>query len=219
MRNYLRARARSGPACSHSVHFYDHGYPAQAAADFIATGLHAGDTCVVMLVAPARCSVEQALNARGIATGADSANAGRYAAIDTDAALEPLLIDGRLDLQRAQVSLAALLRAPLQDGAGPARRVRLVGNPAPALFAAGRQDDAIALEALVDHLAEVHGAAVFCAYPVQQMCRDGHTQSLLRISAEHSALVFPDRLWADALLAQPGATWPSWPAADGRTPS
>lgn len=200
--------------CSHTVHFYDQAYPAQAASDFIAAGLLAGDACVVMLVGPHRQAVERALNTRGIATDPDGAHPGTYVAIDTDEALSQLVVDGRLDMKRAAESLAALLRARAQGGTG---QVRLIGDPAPALFAAGNQEDAIALEGLVDQLANEHGAAVFCAYPTGVFCREGHTRSLFRVSAEHSALAFPEQLWVRGFLPQASATWPAWPAAAGRT--
>ena len=183
--------------CNHSVRFYDETYPADAASDFIAAGLLAGDACIVMLIEPHRHAVEQRLNARGIRTAPESHHSGSYRAIDTHDALSQLMVDGRLSHDRATESLGALLsHATLGGGRG----VRLVGDPAPTLFAAGNQEDAIALEGLVDGLAIVHGASVFCAYPIQSFCREGNTNALMRVSAEHSALEFPDGLWIRGYL-------------------
>lgn len=189
-------RLRSG--CHHAVHYYADTFPADAASEFIAAGLRAGEACVLMLVEPHRRAVEQALRARGVCTDPGACTPGAYLALDTTAALSGLLVDGRLDLARAADAVNALLSPPAEGGD---RRVRLLGDPAPALFAAGNSADAIALEALVDRLAATHGAAVFCAYPVQAFCREGHTQSLYRISAEHSSLEFPERLWVQGFLA------------------
>ena len=184
-------------ACHHAVHYYADAFPADAASEFIAAGLRAGHACVVMLVEPHRRAVEQALKTRGVCLERGARASGSYLALDTAAALSGLLVDGRLDMARATAALNALLSPPL-DGSG--RLVRLVGDPAPALFAAGNAVDAIALEALVDRLAATHGAAVFCAYPVQGFCREGHTQTFYRISAEHSSLTFPERLWVQGFL-------------------
>ena len=196
--------------CTHSVHFYDDAYPADAAGDFIADGLRAGDVCIVMLVKPHRQAVEQRLHVLGISTAADSADSGSYCAIDTDEALAGLLVDGRLDPQRATESMHALLSP---DGASGC--VRLVGDPAAVLLDAGNERDAMALERLVDGLARVHRASVFCAYPIQVFCREGNPNALLRFSAEHSALSFPKPLWAYGYLASS----PRRAAATGRTPS
>lgn len=186
---------RSG--CHHTAHYYADAFPTDAASAFIAAGLRAGEACVLMLVEPHRQAVEQALTARGVGTDPAACAPGSYLALDTGAALSPLLVDGRLDMARAAAALNTLLSPPRAGGGRP---VRLVGDPAPTLFAAGNVADAIALEALVDRLAATHGAAVFCAYPVQAFCREGHPQSLYRISAEHSSLEFPDHLWVQGFL-------------------
>jgi MEDS: MEthanogen/methylotroph, DcmR Sensory domain len=204
------------PACSHLIHFYDRAYPAEAVSDFIAAGLAAGDACVVLLTAPHRHAVEQRLHACGMRTDANGSDPGTYRAIDTDEALSRMVVDGRLDMQRARDLLASVLCPPAHSGS---RRVRAAGDPAPTLFSAGQRDDAVAFEGLVDSLAAAHGAAVFCAYPIADFCREGHTQSLFRFCAEHTALEFPERMWADGFLPRPRATSPDWPVAAGRTRS
>ena len=182
--------------CTHSVHFYDDVYPAEAASDFVAAGVRAGDTCVVMLTQPARAEVERCLKARGISASLDSAQGQPWITMDTHDALSELVIDGRLDRGRTAEVLGQLLG----QGSG-GRRVRLVADLAPVLFASGYEEDAMALEALVDELALVHSASVFCAYAMHGLFRLGTANALVRVSAEHSAVAFPDRLWIRALLA------------------
>jgi MEDS: MEthanogen/methylotroph, DcmR Sensory domain len=184
-------------ACNHLVHFYDGAYPADEACDFIVAGLLAGDTCVVMLIRQNRQAVEARLNTRRIFTTPASPHSGSYRTMDTDEALAELLVDSRLDMNRAAAKLGPLLSPATQGGSG---RVRLVGDPAAVLFAAGNREDAFALEALVDGLAIARGASIFCAYRIQDFCRERNTNSLFRISAEHSALHFPERLWVQGYL-------------------
>lgn len=181
--------------CQHSVYFYDDLYPAEAASDFIAAGLVAGDTCIVMLSQPALAAVEQCLVARGVLTCPGATNSGAYTVMDTHDALSQLIVNGRLDHERAGDALGSLLGQAC--GAG---RVRLVGDLAPVLFAEGYEEDALALEGLVDELAAVHQASVFCAYPIQGFFRKRDTNSLLRMSAHHSAVKFPERLWIQGYL-------------------
>ena len=217
----MRHRSNAGhqpPApCNHAVHFYDQAYPADAASDFIAAGLRAGDACVLLLTAPHRRAVEQRLRAQGLRTDAQQGHRGSYRAIDTHQALAAIQVGGRLDLARACELLERLLAPPVD---GSSARIRAVGDPAPTLLAAGLTQDAIALEAIVDRLAAAHGAEVFCAYPIADFCRQGHTGSLFEVCAEHTALAFPDRLWAQGFMPpRGGATSPAWPAAAGRTRS
>ena len=215
MQSIRANRLRSG--CHHTVHYYADTFPAATASEFIAAGLRAGEVCVVVLVEPHRRAVEQALRARGVCTEPGACTPGSYLALDTTATLSRLLVESRLDMARAADALTALLSPPAEGGGG---RVRLLGDLAPVLFAASNAADAIALEALVDRLAATHGAAVFCAYPVQAFCREGHTQSLYRISAEHASLEFPERLWVQGFLAaEPLVKALPCPAAAGRTRS
>ena len=181
--------------CQHSIYFYDDLYPVDAASDFIAAGLLAGDTCIVMLSQPALAAVEQCLRACGFLTCPGATNSGAYTAMDTYDALSQFIVDGRLDHERAGDALRSLLGQPC--GAG---RVRLVGDLAPALFAEGYEEDALALEGLVDGLASVHQASVFCAYPIHGFFRKRDTNSLLKMSAHHSAVKFPERLWVQGYL-------------------
>jgi MEDS: MEthanogen/methylotroph, DcmR Sensory domain len=176
--------------CTHAVHFYDTAYPARAASDFIAAGLSAGDTCVLMLTQPARSAVERCLKERGIATGPDSTGSKVCRGIDTYQVLSELVADGRLDLQRSAEVLGSLL-----SDAGSGRRVRLVGDPAAVLFASGNERGATALEELVDELRLLHHASVFCAYPLQRFFNPGNTLALLRTSAHHASVAFPEGLW------------------------
>lgn len=182
--------------CTHAVHFYDKAFPAAAASDFIAAGARAGDRCVLILAQPARSAVERCLKERGIATGPDSTSSKVCRSIDTYQVLSELVADGRLDLQRSAEMLGSLL-----SDAGDGRQVRLVGDPAAVLFASGNARDATALEELVNQLRLRHRAAVFCAYPLQRFFNPGNTLALLRASAHHDAVAFPEGLWIRSLLA------------------
>ena len=177
--------------CQHLALFYAEAYPAAEVGDFFAAGLAAGDSCLALLTAPHRRAVEEALQARGVCI-----DTAAYVAIDTDAALAQWRVDGRLDLQRASEAMTPLMMAP---SGGGNRRIRAAGDLAPTLVAAGHGDDAVAFECLVHRLTVEHGASVICAYPIQAVCGHGNMTSLLRLSAEHAALEFPERLWIQAL--------------------
>lgn len=174
----------------HLVHFYDGPYPAEEACDFIEAGLHAGDACVVMLTQANRQAVVDDLAARRLFTTPSMPPAGHYVVLDTHEALAGLMVDGRLDKERAAEALGSLL-SPVTHGSSG--QVRLVGDPAPTLFAAGNEDDALALETLVGKLCAAHGALVFCAYSKQDLHRHGNPNSLSMLCAAHSEAAFPKR--------------------------
>lgn len=186
-------------ACAHAVHFCDHDYPADAASDFIAAGLRAGEGCILLLTLPHRHAVEQRLRALGLdPQQAPNGPRGSYQSIDTHEALAAMQVDGQLDLARAREMLATLFDAAANGGM---RGARAVGDRAPTLLASGQADDAVALESLVDRLAAAYGAKVHCAYPIADLCRFGQMQTLFDICAEHRALAFPSaQLWARGFM-------------------
>jgi MEDS: MEthanogen/methylotroph, DcmR Sensory domain len=177
--------------CQHLALFYADAYPAAEVGDFFAAGLAAGDSCLALLTAPHRRAVEEALQARGVRI-----EAAAYVAVDTDAALAQWRVDGRLDLRRASEAMTPLMTPP---AGGSKRRIRAAGDLAPTLVAAGQAEDAVAFEALVHRLTVEHGASVICAYAIHDVCGHGNMNSLLRLSAEHATLEFPERLWLQGL--------------------
>ncbi len=174
--------------CQHTVRFYDEAYPADSVSEFLAAGLEAGDRCLTLLTAPHRHAVEQCLRARGVAIERSA-----YVAVDSDEAWAQMQVNGRLDARRAHAMLEQLMVRPQGGGSG---RVRAVGDLAPTLHAAGKIDDAVAFERLVHLAMERHGASTICAYPIHSQRREGRMQTLLRLSAEHTVVEFPQHLWA-----------------------
>jgi MEDS: MEthanogen/methylotroph, DcmR Sensory domain len=175
--------------CQHLALFYVDAYPADDVADVFADGLAAGDHCVALLNTAHRQAVEQCLQARGVDLPHPD-----YTAVDSDDVLAQLHSEQGLDLQRAESLLRPLIAGQQRGN----QRVRAAGDLAPTLCAAGHTDDALAFEGLVHRLAVEQGASVICAYPIQ-LCERGHMHALVRVSAEHNAVEFPDRLWVHHL--------------------
>ena len=198
-------------AYGHTAHFYGGAYPACLVADFIAAGLRAGDACSVILTPPNRLAVERQLRARGcgvgvgVGVGTGNTSIGRcrgtYQVVDTHLALATLVVGGCLDLLLARSMLTDMFS---RTAPGTSGGKRLAGDLAPTLIAAGQADDALAIERLVDTLAAAHRAAVFCAYPIKDVCQGASTRSLFSVCAEHASLEFPERLWVQDLLDKSG---------------
>lgn len=162
------------------VRFYDGAYPAEDASAFIAAGLLAGDTGIVMLAQPHRQAVEQCLQACRMLNTPTPACSGHCLVLDTGDAMARLMVNGRLDMGQAAKSFGALLSPSSHGGRGC---VRFVGDRAPELFAAGNEEDAAALEALVGRLSAALGELVFSPYP-RDLDGHGTTPSLFRRYAE-----------------------------------
>ena len=109
--------------------------------------------------------------------------------LDTDIALAGLMIEGQLDLDLAATTLNAMFDPASYGGKG---KVRLVGDPAPTLFATGNEDDALALEALVGRHCALHSASVSCAYSKQDLHRHGKPHTLAMLCAAHDEASSPE---------------------------
>jgi hypothetical protein len=190
-------QGKSNPMCDHAVLFYDNTYPAEMVSDFLIDGLTAGDRLLVLLTASHRSAVEQCLRARQVRLEDTDC-----VTVDTNEVLSHLLIDGRLDMQLASEVLTPLMRPASTNGR---RRVRAVGDLAPELCAAGHTDDAVAFENLVHRLTRENGAAVICAYSISTHRDSGGVDALLRLSAEHATIEFPERMWIQRLLSAPAS--------------
>jgi hypothetical protein len=187
------SQGKAIPMCEHAVLFYDNAYPAEQVSEFLIAGLAAGDRLLVLLTASHRSAVEQCLRARQVRLEDTDC-----LTVDTNEVLSHLLVDGRLDMQLASEVLTPLMRPA---SANDRRRVRAVGDLAPELCAAGHTDDAVAFENLVHRLARENGAAVICAYSISTHGVSGGVDALLRLSAEHATIEFPERMWIQRLLS------------------
>jgi hypothetical protein len=186
-------QGKSIPMCEHAVLFYDNAYPAEIVSEFLINGLAAGDSCVVLLTASHRRAVEQCLRARQVRIEDTD-----VVTVDTDEVLSRLLVDGRLDMQLASELLTPLMRPA---SASARCRVRAVGDLAPVLCAAGNTDDAVAFENLVHRLTRENEASVICAYSISAHSGSSGLEALLRLSAEHATVEFPERMWIQRLLS------------------
>jgi MEDS: MEthanogen/methylotroph, DcmR Sensory domain len=169
--------------CRHEIRFYDTDYPAEDIGAWFAEGLAAGDTCLALLTSEHQRAVEEGLRKRGVEIGAAA-----YVTVDSAQLISLSSVDGRLDIDAAAGFLTPLMQAPVR-GSG---RLRAVGDMAPTLHRMGRTDDAVAFENLVHQVATQHGATVVCAYPIRTA---GTIDAMLRLSATHDAIRFPQSPW------------------------
>ncbi|HZP36498.1 MAG TPA: ATP-binding protein [Methylomirabilota bacterium] len=170
------------PAASgHAVQFY----PSDAVliatlTDYVATGLRAGQSCLVVATQAHRDAVDQRLRESGL--DPDGARAsGRYATVDADSALAQVLDDGRVDPRRFAEAVDGLF-ARLR----PARPIRVFGEMVGLLLARGRSRSAIELEDLWNQRRTTRPFELLCAYPLAALADRGLEHTIVEICARHS---------------------------------
>jgi signal transduction histidine kinase len=154
----------------HFVQFYEADeFLLDSLSGYVREGLEAGDACVIV----ARPERREGLEARLRAAGLDvDAARGRGALVMLDAAdtLSLFMSDEGPDPRRFDDVIGGVVERASQAG----KRVRAFGEMVALLWADGRADDALRLEALWNGLQETREFRLFCAYPLNGF--DGESQ-------------------------------------------
>jgi hypothetical protein len=170
--------------CEHMVQLYDDdGVFLDTLESFVAAGLRAGDSVIVIATQSHLVSLEGRLRDSGInvlnARGDD-----RYITLDAEATLRRFMVNGQPDEDRFGAMVAELLTRARKNG----RRVRGFGEMVAVLWARGEHAATLRLEHLWHGLCRVETFALLCAYP-----RSGFTQdaqdSIEQIRATHSMML------------------------------
>jgi MEDS: MEthanogen/methylotroph, DcmR Sensory domain len=149
-------------ACNHLVQFYrDHTRFLDSLEAFIADGLLAGESTIVLATSLHLHSLEARLQARGFDLRA-ARHDNRYLPVGADDAIARLLVDGRPDPARFQKLLSDLLRRATGRSN---RRVRAFGELVAVLWANGQREAVHELEQLWCAACDRHDLTLLCAYP------------------------------------------------------
>jgi PAS domain S-box-containing protein len=173
----------------HVVYFYQESDSLlEALCDFIGPALGAGNAAVIIATKVHRDGLQQRLTARGLDTQSASKE-GRYVALDTPETLSKIMVEGMPDGARFfEVVGETIARTrALLKGASP--EIAVFGEMVSLLWTEGKIEAAIRLEQLWNELAKKHSFSLRCAYPVANFCGEKNALSLIRICAEHSAVV------------------------------
>ncbi|HSZ12479.1 MAG TPA: MEDS domain-containing protein [Solirubrobacteraceae bacterium] len=178
----LGKRVASG---EHVVHFYERESElVDAVAPYLAAGVRAEETVVVIATEAHRRAFAAALHTDGIDLARASCDGG-FVALDAATAIAAFVTDGRIDRNAFHGSLGALLRDAAQGG----RVVRVYGEMVALLWDAGRVLAAIELETLWNELALELPFALFCAYPTTSVAGAEQTDALYLVCREHSSVL------------------------------
>lgn len=174
---------------AHVVHFYgEDGFLLDELSRFIGTALGAGEAAVVIATREHRDGLAKRLQAWGLDTSTAIAQ-GRYVPLDAAATLAMITRDGWPDAVRfAEIVGGVIARLGVGSG-GEARRIAAFGEMVALLWADGKPDAAIRLEQLWNELAQTYSFNLRCAYPLSSFHREEDGELLLKVCAEHSAVI------------------------------
>lgn len=174
---------------AHTVQFYgEDAFLLDELSRFIGTALGAGDAALVIATRVHRDGLAQRLKARGLDT-ARASEQGRYVALDAAETLEKVMRDGWPDAALfAEVIGETLGQAAVAAGARDSR-ISAFGEMVALLWTEGKAEAAIRLEQLWNDLAQNYSLSLRCAYPMSGFDREYHSDSFLKICAEHSHVI------------------------------
>jgi PAS domain S-box-containing protein len=174
---------------AHIVQFYEEDRALIAELGrLIGTSLASGDAAIVVATAAHRDALARELAAQGLNVAEVSAKR-RYVALDAAETLSQIMIDQTPDPGRfSEVLGATIAKTKIAAKAGEPCVV-IFGEMVALLWADGKHDAAIRLEELWNRLADQHSFSLRCAYPMEGFNKDGHSESFMKICAEHSAVI------------------------------
>src|SRR5580700_11374076 len=173
----------------HVVQFYgDDGFLPDELSRFIGSALGAGKSAVVIATREHRDGLARRLKMWGLDTNWAVAH-GRYVALDATETLAKFMLDGWPDAARFAEIVGGLIERVRATNGSEARRVAAFGEMVALLWMEGKADAAIRLEELWNDLARTHTFSLRCAYPMYSFSREEHGDLLVKICAQHSAVI------------------------------
>ena len=169
----------------HLVQFYESDeFLSDTLADFLAAGLDEGDSCLVVSKSERHEGLDARLRARGLDPAAERLS-GRLVMLDAAETLSGFM-DGDVPEPARFVEVVGGLVGRV-SAAG--RRVRIFGEMVALLWAEGRPDAALRLEALWNELQRSRPFLLFCAYPMSCFGGESHAGPLGHVCSSHSRVI------------------------------
>jgi hypothetical protein len=168
----------------HFVHFYDdeERFIAEVA-DFIAFGLEAGETAIVIATASHRERLSREIRRAVPHLEASSFYSDQYIALDAEETLSRFMIDGWPDERRFIKVIGAVVRQAAQAGCG---NIVAFGEMVALLVEQGKPEAAVRLEELWNELARHYSFSLFCAYPARLFRDQAHSSAFSKICDAHT---------------------------------
>ncbi|MFM6850080.1 MAG: MEDS domain-containing protein [Terrabacter sp.] len=169
-----------------------------AVARFVADGWDHDECVVVVATAQHRATVDQLLTQRGYDPAARTEH-GRYLALDAEAALQEIMVDGRVDPQRFLARAGEVITQASSAGVP----IRAFGEMVSQLWQNGMVEAAIELELMWNQLLREHDFTLLCAYPTGAF-EHAELVDVRRVCELHTELLPPSPAWQEGGVVEAG---------------
>lgn len=158
------------PGHSHDLQLHEtEAALVEAVAGYFLSACLVGDALVAVATESHLTDLTAQLKARGIDLMQMAAE-GRYVPVDSHAALEAVVVSGRVDRERFFALFGPIIENA--SAAGTTRHVTAFGEMVPLLCRAGKMDAALELEAIVNDFAVSRPLSVLCPYDLGRSARN-----------------------------------------------
>ena len=188
-------------ASAHVVQFYENDlFLSAAVADFLASGLSAGQPIIVIATEDHRGAFSVRLRAKGFDVD-NAVDSGQAVFLDARATLASFMVDGRPDAARFHAAIDPIFARSAQSRTGAV--VRAYGEMVDLLWEEGSTDAAIRLEELWNDLAKTRAFSLLCTYAMGHFYKNAESEHLERVCRQHGH-VMPTRTFSTAQETQTG---------------
>ncbi len=176
-----------GHDSSHLVQFYeDDAFLVDSVSRVIGDSLEDGEGAIVIATGSHSEAIDEHLKRRGLNLPA-LIGQGRYLSLDASETLAKISLDDYPDAARFEEVITAAI-AKTND-ASPRHFTRAFGEMVALLWAQGKRDAALRLEAMWNDLSKRLQFSLFCAYPLNHFSAALDGDYLARVCAEHSHVI------------------------------
>jgi PAS domain S-box-containing protein len=176
----------------HVAYFYQESDSLlEALCDFIGDALRAGSAAIVIATKMHREGLQQRLTARGLDIH-EAGKQGRYVALDASELLSKFMVEGMPDGGLFEEIVGGVIMRIRAHSKTSRADIAAFGEMVALLWTEGKIEAAIRLEQLWNELAKKHSFSLRCAYPTANFYGEKNAQPLMRVCAEHSAVVLDE---------------------------
>ena len=171
---------------THAVQFYeDESFLAQTVGEFLAAGLRAGDSLIVIATEAHREAFLKRIDPSAVETALAT---GRLSLLDARETLSRFMIGEMPDPDLFRDVLSRLM-ANATENAPPNVRIRAYGEMVDLLWREGNTNAAIRLEELWNEAGEEHSFSLLCAYVMGNFYKEGESERFLEVCRNHSHVI------------------------------
>jgi PAS domain-containing protein len=175
----------AAPTSGHAVQFYETDSTLiEVLGSQLGSALEAGDTVVIIATNKHLDGLRAELASRNTDFEAAS-QIGRYMEFDAAESLRQFMVNGLPDKKKFENSIGAIV-AKAESAVKPGHRLVLYGEMVALLWAEGKQEATVLLEALWNGLAQRHTFHLLCGYPISAFDRAEHRRYFFNICGEHT---------------------------------